>query len=52
MEFGVGLYRGPGLMSGRRVIPIRNARGQLVAYAGRTLDDRPPKYKLPAGFRK
>lgn len=51
-EFGVGFYLGPGLMSGRIVIPIRNRHGQLVAYAGRALDDRPPKYKLPAGFRK
>jgi DNA primase len=52
VEFGVGFYPGPGLMSGRIVIPIRNQHGQLVAYAGRALDDRPPKYKLPAGFRK
>lgn len=51
-EFGVGFYSGPGLMSGRIVIPIRNPHGQLVAYAGRALDDRVPKYKLPAGFRK
>ena len=51
-EFGVGLYPGPGLMSGRIVIPIRNASGQLVAYAGRAPDGRLPKYKLPAGFRK
>ncbi|HLB87818.1 MAG TPA: toprim domain-containing protein [Terriglobales bacterium] len=51
-EFGVGLYSGPGLMRGRIVIPIRNARGQLVAYVGRAPDSRPPKYKLPAGFRK
>lgn len=51
-EFGVGFYPGPGLMRGRIVIPIRNLHGQLVAYAGRALDDRPPKYKLPAGFRK
>jgi DNA primase len=51
-EFGVGFYPGPGLMSGRIVIPIRNLRGQLVAYAGRALDGRPPKYKLPAGFHK
>lgn len=50
--FGVGFYPGPGLMSGRVVIPIHNLHGQLVAYAGRALDDRPPKYKLPAGFRK
>jgi len=51
-QFGVGFYPGPGLMSGRIVIPIRNRHGQLVAYAGRALDDRPPKYKLPVGFRK
>ena len=51
-QFGVGFYPGPGLMSGRIVIPIRNRHGQLVAYAGRALDDRSPKYKLPAGFRK
>ena len=51
-EFGIGFYGGPGLMSGRIVIPIRNARGAVVAYAGRTLRDELPKYKLPAGFRK
>jgi DNA primase len=51
-EFGVGFYPGPGLMRGRIVIPIRNLHGQLIAYAGRALDGRPPKYKLPAGFRK
>ncbi len=51
-EFGVGFYAGPGLISGRVVIPIRNWRGELVAYAGRAVDHRPPKYKLPAGFRK
>ena len=52
VEFGVGFYAGPGLMSGRIVIPIRNASGELVAYAGRALDGTPPKYKLPVGFRK
>ncbi len=52
VEFGVGWYAGPGLLNGRIVIPIANARGQTVAYAGRALDDGLPKYKLPAGFRK
>jgi DNA primase len=52
VEFGVGLYAGPGLLSGRIVIPISNARGQRVAYAGRALDDSLPKYKLPPGFGK
>jgi DNA primase len=51
-EFGVGFYAGPGLLSGRIVIPLRNGHGQIVAYAGRALDGRPPKYKLPVGFRK
>lgn len=50
--FGVGLYTGPGLMSGRVVIPIQNEHGQTVAYVGRSMDGTPPKYKLPAGFRK
>jgi DNA primase len=52
VEFGVGFYAGSGLMRGRVVIPIANARGQTVAYAGRAPDDGLPKYKLPAGFRK
>lgn len=52
VEFGVGFYARSGLLSGRIVIPIENARGQTVAYAGRAPDDRLPKYKLPAGFRK
>ena len=51
-QFGVGFYAGPGLLRGRIVIPIRNACGQIVAYAGRALDGALPRYKLPAGFRK
>jgi len=51
-EFGIGFYSGPGLMSGRLVIPIRNPHGQVVAYAGRAVDGGLPKYKLPPGFRK
>jgi DNA primase len=50
--FGMGFYAGPGLMSGRVVIPIHDPRGRLVAYAGRSLDGVPPKYRLPAGFLK
>lgn len=52
VEFGVGFYRGTGLMQGRIVIPIHNPRGELVAYAGRALNHSGPKYLLPAGFRK
>jgi 5S rRNA maturation endonuclease (ribonuclease M5) len=51
-HFGAGYYAGPGLMCGRVVIPIHNERSQLVAYAGRSVDDAVPKYKLPAGFAK
>lgn len=50
--FGVGFYPGPGIMSGRVVIPIHDEHGQLVAYAGRSVDDRLPRYRLPAGFGK
>jgi DNA primase len=53
-EFGLG-YCNKGSMSGRVVIPIHNAEGQIVAYAGRwpgspTGDT--SKYRLPPGFKK
>jgi len=51
-HFGVGYYAAPGLLRGRMVIPIHNERGQLLAYAGRSIDTAYPKYLLPAGFRK
>jgi len=51
-HFGVGFYAGPGLLSGRLVIPIHNAQGELVAYCGRSLDDAEPRYQFPPGFRK
>jgi len=50
--FGVGYFSGAGSMSGRVVIPIHNERGELVAYAGRAIDDSEPRYKLPTGFHK
>jgi DNA primase len=50
--FGVGFFSGKGSMAGRMVIPIENERGELVAYAGRSIDGSEPKYKLPAGFKK
>ena len=51
--FGLGYCR-HGTMAGWMVIPIHNAAGQLVAYAGRWPGepDGTPKYKLPRGFRK
>lgn len=51
-HFGVGYYDGPGLMRHRVVIPIHDEHGQLLAYAGRSLDGAHPKYKMPAGFHK
>jgi len=51
-EFGLGFYSGTGMMHGRVVIPIRNWTGELVAYAGRAVNEGGPKYKLPIGFRK
>jgi DNA primase len=55
--FGLGFCT-TGSMAGRICIPIENADGKLVAYAGRwvgTDEDLPAgeeKYKLPKGFHK
>jgi DNA primase len=51
-HLGVGFFSGKGSMSGRVVIPIHNEAGELVAYAGRSIDASEPRYKLPAGFHK
>ncbi len=55
VDFGVG-FCAKGMMAGRIAIPIHNAEGSVVAYAGRfpgeTPDENTPKYKLPPGFRK
>jgi DNA primase len=51
-KFGVGYFGGKGSMHGRVVIPIHNERGELVAYAGRSIDGSEPRYKLPTGFHK
>lgn len=51
-HFGVGYFRGRGLMSGRIVIPIRDDAGHLVAYCGRAVDQDEPRYRFPAGFQK
>ena len=39
-------------MHDRIVIPIHNPEGELVAYAGRSIDGSEPRYKFPAGFHK
>jgi DNA primase len=54
IDFGVG-FCAKGMMAGRIAIPIHNAKGEVVAYAGRFTgqpDENTPKYKLPPGFRK
>lgn len=54
-EFGLG-YCSRGVMAGRICIPVHNAAGQLVAYAGRWPDEDVPedqeRYKLPKNFQK
>ena len=55
-HFGIG-YCSKGMMAGRIAIPIHNEKGDLVAYAGRLVDDEKiseenPKYKLPPNFLK
>jgi DNA primase len=55
--FGVGFCQ-KGSMQGRVCVPIHNAQGNLVGYAGRwigepeTLPKGEEKWKLPAGFHK
>jgi DNA primase len=51
-QFGVGMYRGSGIFSGRLVIPIHNHLGELVAYCGRAVDGSAPRYRFPPGFAK
>jgi DNA primase len=51
-EFGVGIYRGSGIFSGRLVIPIHSHLGELVAYCGRAVDGSEPRYRFPPGFAK
>ncbi len=51
-QFGVGYYRGSGIIAGRLAIPIHNERGELVAYCGRAVDGTQPRYRFPSGFAK
>lgn len=51
-RFGVGYYGGSGFLRGRMVFPIHDEGGALVAYAGRTMDGREPRYLFPPGFHK
>jgi DNA primase len=51
-RFGVGYYAGSGFLRHRIVFPIHDSEGQLVAYAGRSIDGSEPRYLFPPGFRK
>ena len=55
IDFGIG-FCSKGMMAGHIAIPIHNAKGEVMAYAGRFPVEEPPegtpKYKLPPGFRK
>jgi DNA primase len=54
VDFGIG-FCSKGMMADRIAIPIHNAKGEVVAYAGRfpgEPGEDTPKYKLPPGFRK
>jgi len=53
--FGAGLCISKGTFSGRLVIPLHNEQGDLIGYAGRSLDDSEPRYLFPSrdkGFYK
>jgi DNA primase len=51
-RFGVGYYAGAGFLRHRIVFPIHNSDGDLIAYAGRSIDGSEPRYLFPPGFRK
>ena len=50
--FGIGYYTGAGFLHHRVVFPIHDSEGQLVGYAGRSLDGCEPRYLFPPSFRK
>jgi DNA primase len=53
-QFGIGYYRGLGIMRGRLAIPIHDEGGRLVAYCGRSVSvsGEDPRYRFPPAFRK
>jgi len=53
LEFGLG-YCAKGMMAERIVVPIHNANSEIVAYAGRLVEESEgaPKWKLPSGYFK
>lgn len=54
-HFGAGLCISKGMFAGRYVLGLHNERGELVGYAGRSIDDSEPRYLFPSsdkGFYK
>ena len=56
-DFGIGFYAGKGILKDRIVIPIHSEFGEILAYAGRVVDDstiteETPRYKIPGTFHK
>jgi DNA primase len=49
--FGCGLCLSKGMFAKKFVIPLHNPAGELVGYAGRSLDDTEPKYLFPSSER-
>jgi len=53
--FGAGFCLSKGTFAGRFIIPLHSEAGELVGYAGRSLDESEPKYLFPSrekGFYK
>lgn len=53
--FGAGFCLSKGTFAGRFIIPLHSEAGELVGYAGRSIDDSEPRYLFPSrekGFFK
>jgi len=48
-RFGCGYCLSKGTFAGRYLIPLHDALGRLVGYAGRAIDEQEPKYLFPSG---
>ncbi|MGH9822443.1 MAG: hypothetical protein ACREDR_04230 [Blastocatellia bacterium] len=42
-----GFCRSKGTFAGRFIIPLQNETGEMVGYAGRSVDNSEPKYLFP-----
>jgi CheY-like chemotaxis protein len=51
-HFGAGFFPGPGEMTGRILIPFYSEEGDLIAYAGQSVNDPNPNYKFWPEFNK